>query len=90
MGQIYIEFDNTLEKSSIVTPIIASSKDEAGDAYNDHKRSDKAQTKAVGILAPLISINNTVIDIDCVKSFSLSSEKVLPTLEKVYFTTRSS
>lgn len=80
MGQIYVEFDNSLDKSSIITPVVASSKDEAGENYRDAKRTDKAQTKVVGILAPLISINNTVIDIDSVINFTLSSEKVLPQL----------
>ena len=31
MGQIYVEFDNSLDKSSIITPVVASSKDEAGE-----------------------------------------------------------
>lgn len=80
MSQIIVEFDNTLEKSEIIVPLLSSSKEEAGDKYTDTNMTDKAQTKVFGIQSPLISINNTVIDFDAVQYFSLSSTGKLPEL----------
>lgn len=80
MGQILIEFDNTLEKSPIVMPLISSSTDQAGTDYNNNQYTDKLQTSVFGIHVPLIMINNTTIDFDDVKSFTLKSSGVLPEL----------
>lgn len=80
MGQIKLEFDNTLEKSNIVVSLLSSSKNEAGDNYKDSGLIDSAQTKVTGILSPLIMINNTVIDFDKVHYFELKSKGALPEL----------
>lgn len=79
MGAITLEFDNTLQQSDIIMPLLSSSKKEAGDNYvND--LTDKAQTSVFGIKVPIIMINSTVIDFDAVKYFSLKSEGVVPEL----------
>ena len=40
MSQIIVEFDNTLEKSEIIVPLLSSSKEEAGDKYTDTNITD--------------------------------------------------
>lgn len=80
MGQISIQFDNTLEKSSITMPLISSSSSQAGDEYSGDQYTDKMQTSVFGVQVPLIMINNTVIDFDAIKQFSLKSSGVLPEL----------
>ena len=83
MAQIKVEFDNTLEKSEIIVPLVSSSPEQAGDNYNDGGRIDKMQTSVFGIQVPLIQINSTVIDYDAVQSFSLKSVGVLPELTMI-------
>lgn len=80
MSQILLEFDNTLEKSSITVPLLSSSKNEGGDNYRETNMTDVAQTSVIGILSPLIMINNTVIDFNNVKYFELKSVGRLPEL----------
>lgn len=80
MGIIYTEFDNTLEKSEIIMPLLSSSKAEAGEDYHDMHMTDKAQTMVFGIHTPIVVINNTNIDFGHVLHFKLSSKSVLPTL----------
>jgi hypothetical protein len=77
MSIVTLEFDNTLEKSEIVMPLISSSKDEAGDDYMN-TATDKAQTAVFGIQVPLIMINNTIIDFDAIQYFNLKSVGRLP------------
>ena len=79
MGQIIVEFDNTLEQSDIIIPLVSSSEEEAGNNYTDNK-SEIQQTSVYGIQVPLISINNIVIDFDSVIDFSLKSKDVYPSL----------
>lgn len=79
MGAITIEFDNTLQQSEIITPLLSSSKAEGGDNYTN-EYTDKAQTSVFGIKVPLIMINSTVIDFNAVKYFSLKTESILPEL----------
>ena len=69
-----------LKKPNIVIPLRSSSKAEAGDEYDETNLTNISQQKVFGLLVPLIVINNTIIDYDCIKSFSLSSESVLPEL----------
>ena len=78
MGQILLEFDNTLKFSDIVMPLLSSSPAEAGE--NVLPNVDQMQTSVFGIQVPLIEINNTVIDFDCVHNFSLSCKGSVPTL----------
>ena len=80
MSVVMLEFDNTLDKSSIVIGLASSSKAEAGENYQDPNQTDKAQTSVFGIQTPLIMINTTVIDFDAVYYFSLKSKDRLPEL----------
>ena len=80
MSIVTLEFDNTLEKSEIVMPLVSSSVEEAGDDYVNTNMTDKAQTAVFGILVPLIMINNTIIDFDAIHYFSLKSKGRLPEL----------
>ena len=80
MSIITVKFDNTIEKSNIIMPLLSSSSKEAGENYNNYNLTDKAQTSVVGIFTPLIMINNTVIDFDAVKYFNLKSVGRLPEL----------
>lgn len=79
MGVILKEFDDTLEKTEIIMPLLSSSQDEAGDDYQNEK-TDKSQTATFGIQTPLIMINKTVIDFDAVLDFSITSNGQLPNL----------
>ena len=83
MSIITVEFDNTLEKSKIIMPLLSSSKNEAGEDYSDTGMTDKAQTSVFGIQAPLIKINSTIIDFDAVHYFNLKSVDILPELTMV-------
>jgi hypothetical protein len=80
MSIVTVEFDNTLEKSDIVMPIMSSSKSEAGDDYQDNSQSEIAQTSVFGIQVPLIMINTTVIDFDSIHYFELKSNGPTPEL----------
>lgn len=80
MSVITVEFDNKLEKSKIIMPLLSSSYKEAGENYYDSNLTDKAQTSVFGIQAPLIQIGTTIIDFDSVHYFSLKSTGKLPEL----------
>jgi hypothetical protein len=80
MSIITVEFDNKLEKSKIIMPLLSSSYKEAGENYHDSNLTDKAQTSVFGIQAPLIQIGTTIIDFDSVHYFSLKSTGKLPEL----------
>ena len=80
MSVITVEFDNTLEKSPIVMPLISSSVTEAGDTYTNTNMTDKMQTSIFGIQVPLIMINNTIVDFDAIYYFNLKSKGCLPEL----------
>ena len=82
MGQIFVEFDNTLKQSEIVVPLVASSKEEAGDAVENNK-VEIQQTSVFGIQSPLIAIDNVVIDFNDISYFSLKSDGVLPELSMI-------
>ena len=80
MSIVTLEFDNTLEKSSIIMPLLSSSQKEGGEEYNDSNLTDKVQTSVFGIQTPLIMINSVVIDFDAIKYFNLKSIGKLPEL----------
>lgn len=80
MSIVTLEFDNKLNKSEIILPLLSSSKLESGEEYNDSNLTDKAQTSVFGIQTPLIMINSTVIDFDAIQYFSLKSIGKLPEL----------
>lgn len=79
MGQILLKFDNQLEQSDIIMPLVSSSYDELGDNY-EYNQSDIQQTKVYGIKTPLIEINNIIIDFDNIVNFSLKSHSTTPTI----------
>ena len=81
MSQVKIEFDNTLEFSDIIMPLLSSSPSEGGD--NVRPNVDRMQTSVFGIQVPLISINSTVIDFDAIDYFSLSCEGAIPSLNMI-------
>lgn len=83
MGVILKEFDNTLEKSNIIMPLLSSSTREAGDDYQNEK-TDKSQTLTFGIQVPLIMINKTIIDFDSVLYFNITSSGKLPILSLTF------
>ena len=80
MSIVTLEFDNTLEKSEIVMPLLSSSQNEAGENYSDANLTDKSQTKVFGIQVPLVMINSTIIDFDAIHYFNLKSQGCLPEL----------
>ena len=57
MGQITLEFDNTLKFSDIIMPLLSSSPAEMGEHAKPNV--DKLQTSVFGIQVPLIDINGT-------------------------------
>ena len=79
MGQIKLEFDNTLTKSEIIMPMLSVSEGEGANS-DTSDMTDKSQLQVFGIQVPLIMINSTVIDFDAVSYFSLTSEGPLPSL----------
>lgn len=82
MGLILVEFDPTLEKSDIIIPLTYPSKDEAQENYVDNQ-AEVQQTHIHGIQAPLIMINNIVVNFIDVISFELTCEKITPEVRMV-------
>lgn len=79
MGKIYLEFENRLKQSDIVIPLTNSSKEEWGENYVYNKEG-VMQTSIYGIMAPLIQINNIVVDFCDVNEFTLKSTGSVPTI----------
>ena len=79
MGQIISKFDPNLTQTPVVIPLLTGSREEMGDKYIKNQ-VEKQQTKVFGIQAPLISINNIVVDFDAVVDFSLKSIGPMPTI----------
>lgn len=82
MGKINVKFDNKLKQSDIVIPLTNSSINESGKNYKDNQ-PEIQQTLVYGIQAPLIMINNIVIDFNEVIEFSLKSIGPLPSVSMV-------
>lgn len=82
MGKIKVKFDHQLKQSDIVIPLTNSSKDEAGDAYVNNKQ-EVQQTSIYGIQAPLIKLNNIVVDFSDVVDFSLKCTSALPEVSMI-------
>lgn len=80
MGIIHTKFDNSLKQSEIRVPLTFSSKDEAQEAYVKNQ-SEIQQTLVNGIQAPLIMINNIVINFYDVISFELRCESYMPEID---------
>ena len=79
MGKIFVKFDSTIEQEDIVVQLTDSSEEEAGENYEKNK-NEIQQTSIYGIQAPLIKINDTVIDFIDVIEFSMKSTDILPTV----------
>lgn len=80
MGKIQVKFDNTLKQSDIIVRLTNSSKDESGDNYKNNQQEIQ-QTSIYGIQAPLIMVNNIVVDFSDVIYFNLKSIDTLPTVQ---------
>lgn len=78
MAQIKVKFDNTLEQSAIVVPLVTPTADQVeGDSSPD---KNIHQTLLYGIYVPLIKINDIVIDVNDVLSFQLDGRSPIPSL----------
>lgn len=80
MSQIQVKFDNTLVQSDIIIPLTNSSEDEAGEHYVENQPAVQ-QTSIYGIQAPLIMVNNIVIDFTDVLYFNLKSKGRYPEVD---------
>ena len=83
MSVIRVKFDNILKQSDIIIPIAYSSKQEVGDTYKKNQ-VEKQQTLVYGIQAPLIMVNNIVVDFPDVISFELTCDKITPDVHIVF------
>lgn len=79
MSQILVETDPQIKHPEIVLPLQRTSIEEVGQYY-DGNQVEIQQTSLHGIVAPLIQINNTVIDYDKVVDFSLKGTGLIPTV----------
>lgn len=77
MKIIQVKFENTLQQSDIIVPLTYSSKEEAQNIYKNNQ-AEIQQTLVHGIQAPLIMINNIVVNFTDILSFELSCDKVMP------------
>lgn len=82
MSVIQVKFDHTLQQSEIAVPLIHSSQQEAGEAYTTNQ-SERQQTLVYGIHAPLIMINQIVVNFLDVTSFELLCENQLPEVHMI-------
>ena len=80
MARIQTKFDHTLVQSDIIIGLTNSSKDEAGDHYEENK-PEIQQTSIYGVQAPLIMVNNTVVDFPDILYFSLKCDGILPEVQ---------
>lgn len=82
MSKIEVKFDNQLKLTDIIVPLTNSSITESGQYYRDNQ-AEIQQSLVYGIHAPLIMINNIVIDFDEVLEFSLKSVGPMPTVSMI-------
>lgn len=80
MPIIQLKRECNISFSEIVIPLTNSSKDESAENYVYNKEGIQ-QTSIYGILAPLMAINNIVVDFKDVNYFSLKSKDSMPTIE---------
>lgn len=83
MSLIQVKFDNQLNQSEINIPLINSSKSESGSMYS-RNQPEIQQTSVHGIQAPLIMVNNIVVDFPDIINFSLISSGVEPTVSMTF------
>ena len=77
MSQISVKFDPIIQHSEIIIPLTNSSHEESGKDYKENN-IELQQTSVYGIQAPLIMINNIVVDAVDVIEFRLLSKGVKP------------
>jgi hypothetical protein len=82
MSRIEVKFDHNLTLSDIIIPLTNSSPDESGEYYTDNQQ-EVQQTSVYGIQAPLIMVNNIVIDFTDIVSFELQCDSVVPQVDMV-------
>jgi hypothetical protein len=82
MSIIQVKFDHQLQQSDIVIPLTYSSQDEAEEIYVNNQ-TEQQQTAIYGIQAPLIMVNNIVVNFSDVISFELSSTHITPEVSMV-------
>lgn len=79
MSKIYIEFDDTLQQSDIIVPIVSSSITESGEEYDPNSNKyGVQQTSIYGVLSPLVKINNIAVAFRDIVYFRLSGTERLP------------
>lgn len=84
MGIIRVKNDHNLVQSEIIVGLTNSSKDEMGNDYAGNNR-ELQQTNIYGIQAPLVMVNNIVVDFTDIISFNLRNKNVLPEVSLVAY-----
>lgn len=79
MSRVLVKFDNKLKYEDIIVQLHNSSVEESGENYKNNQQEIQ-QTLIYGIQAPLIKINNVIIDFVDVIEFSLKSIDTLPSV----------
>lgn len=82
MSIIRVKFDDALQQSDIIIPLTYSSESEAQEVYQNNQ-TEIQQTLIYGIQAPLIMINNIVVNFPDVISFELTCDKPTPEVHMV-------
>lgn len=80
MSRIQTKFDNTLKQSEIIVNLTNTSKEEVGEENYQDNKQEIQQTSVYGIQAPLIMVNNIVVDFSDIISFDLRCTDVLPSV----------
>lgn len=79
MSQILVKIDPSIEIPEISMPLEYTSADESG-SYTDENHTDIMQTKVIGIMTPIIAVNETVINFTDIINMSLKNSDIYPTL----------
>lgn len=82
MSTIQVKFDNSLQQTDIIIPLTYSSAEEAQEYYTNNQ-PEIQQTMIYGIQAPLIMINNIVVNFTDVISFELICDSVYPKINLI-------
>lgn len=81
MAQIKVKFDHSLEQSPIVLPLVTPTAEQTDGESSPNKNVQ--QTLLYGILAPLVKINDIVVDINDVMYFQLDGRERIPSLSLI-------
>lgn len=82
MSQVQLVFENKLQHSDIIMPLISGDNSEI-EPESNLWWTDASQTKIYGILVPIIKINNILISWGDIIKFDLKSTGVLPQVSLV-------